>query len=254
MLQFSISDKFGNTPLLEAIRNGNDQVVDLLVRGGASLKIDDAGCFLCMIVAKRDCDLLKRVLANGINPNSRNYDYRTALHVAAAEGLYSMASLLLEAGGSVLSKDRYTCTICMYLHFHVYAKTKSKPVGKICWCRWGNSPIDEARMGGSKGLIKLLEAARNSEISNCGRRSEGASMEKKKCSVFAYHPWDPEGRKEGILMWVPNTMEELIIAAKIEFDLSDDSYCILSEDGAKILDINMVTGAQKLFLVNLGSR
>ncbi|XP_021909583.1 potassium channel SKOR-like isoform X2 [Carica papaya] len=224
-LDVNIADKFGNTPLLEAIRNGNDQVVDLLVRGGASLKIDDAGCFLCMIVAKRDCDLLKRVLANGINPNSKNYDYRTALHVAAAEGLYSMASLLLEAGGSVLSKDR-----------------------------WGNSPIDEARMGGNKGLIKLLEAARNSEISNCGRRSEGASMEKKKCSVFAYHPWDPEGRKEGILMWVPNTMEELIIAAKIEFDLSDDSYCILSEDGAKILDINMVTGAQKLFLVNLGSR
>jgi ankyrin repeat protein len=46
-------------------------------------------------------------LASGINPNAKNYDLRTPLHLAASEGLYSMAELLLEAGSSVLSKDRY---------------------------------------------------------------------------------------------------------------------------------------------------
>ncbi|XP_021803162.1 potassium channel SKOR-like isoform X2 [Prunus avium] len=131
-----ISDKFGNTPLLEAIKNGHDQVASLLVKAGASLTIDDAGEFLCITVARRNLDLLKRLLANDINPNAKNYDQRTALHVAASEGLYPMAEFLLEAGASVLSKDR-----------------------------WGRTPLDEARIGGNKKLIKLLEVARASQLS-----------------------------------------------------------------------------------------
>ena len=105
-LNFSI-DKFGNTPLLEAIKNGHDHLAALLVKGGASLNIDDAGSFLCMAVAKGDSDFLKRVLSNGIDPNSRDYDHRTPLHIAASEGLYLMAKLLIEAGASVFTKDRY---------------------------------------------------------------------------------------------------------------------------------------------------
>ncbi|CAL9031743.1 unnamed protein product [Prunus brigantina] len=131
-----ISDKFGNAPLLEAIKNGHDQVASLLVKAGASLTIDDAGEFLCITVARRNLDLLKRLLANDINPNAKNFDQRTALHVAASEGLYPMADFLLEAGSSVLSKDR-----------------------------WGRTPLDEARIGGNKKLIKLLEVARASQLS-----------------------------------------------------------------------------------------
>lgn len=99
-------DKFGNTPLLEAIKNGNDRVASLLVKEGAFLNIDDTGSFLCTAVAKGDSDFLKRILSNGVNPNSKDYDQRTPLHVAASEGLYMMAKLLLEAGASVFSKDR----------------------------------------------------------------------------------------------------------------------------------------------------
>lgn len=101
------TDKFGNTPLLEAIKCGHDGVTSLLVKEGASLNVDDAGSFLCTAVARGDSDFLKRVLSNGVDPNSRDYDHRTPLHVAASEGLYLMAKLLLEAGASVFTKDRY---------------------------------------------------------------------------------------------------------------------------------------------------
>ena len=93
--------------MLEAIKNGHDQVASSLVKAGAALNIDNAGDFLCMTIARRDLDLLKRILANGIHPNAKNYDLRTPLHLAASEGLYTVAELLLEAGASVLSKDRY---------------------------------------------------------------------------------------------------------------------------------------------------
>ncbi|KAJ6748958.1 hypothetical protein OIU79_029946 [Salix purpurea] len=40
---------------------------------------------------------------------------------------------------------------------------------------WGNTPLDEARIGGNKDLIKLLEAARASQIAD--------DMQRMKCSV-----------------------------------------------------------------------
>ena len=99
-------DNFGNTPLLEAIKNGHENVASLLISEGASLQIDDAGNYLCMVVIKGDSDLLRRLLSRGIDPNSRDYDERTPLHVAASQGLYLMAKFLLDAGASVFSKDR----------------------------------------------------------------------------------------------------------------------------------------------------
>lgn len=79
----------------------------MLTNAGASLTIDETGNFLCNTVARRDIDLLKKVLTKEINPNVKNYDHRTPLHIAASEGLYPMAELLLDAGASVFSKDRY---------------------------------------------------------------------------------------------------------------------------------------------------
>ncbi|XVF50404.1 hypothetical protein PTKIN_Ptkin04bG0097400 [Pterospermum kingtungense] len=226
-VDINILDKLGNTPLVEAIKHGHDQVRSLLVQAGALLAMDDAGGFLCTTVARRDLDLLKRALAGGIDPNAKSYDYRTALHVAASEGLFLVAKTLLEAGASVFSKDR-----------------------------WGNTPLDEARIGGYRTLIGLLEAARASEMTEFydGPQQIRGEMWKKKCTVFPFHPWhwqnEKEERREGVVLWVPQSMEELIKAATEHLECGHTVSCILSEDGAKILDTNMISYDQKLFLVN----
>ncbi|KAK7825798.1 potassium channel skor [Quercus suber] len=137
------TDYDGRSPLHVAASKGYEDITLFLIEqrvgvsiSGAAPTIDDAGSFLCMIVARRDFEFLKRVLSNGINPNAKNYDCRTPLHIAASEGLYSVAELLLEAGASVLSKDR-----------------------------WGNTALDDALIGGNKNLIKLLKVARTSQLS-----------------------------------------------------------------------------------------
>ncbi|CAI9276252.1 unnamed protein product [Lactuca saligna] len=85
------------------------------------VEIDDAGWFLCTSVARGDIDYIRRILSNGVDPNSKDYDFRTPLHMAASQGSYIIVNLLVEAGASVLSKDR-----------------------------WGNTPLDEGRMSGNK--------------------------------------------------------------------------------------------------------
>ncbi|GLJ12293.1 hypothetical protein SUGI_0188180 [Cryptomeria japonica] len=123
-------DKFGNTPLLEAVKGGHDRVASLLAENKASLILEDAGNFLCKVVASGNAEFLKRLLANGIDPNSKDYNYRTPLHMAAAEGLHLLAKILLDSGASVFAMDR-----------------------------WGNTPLDEGRKCGSKPLIQMLEEA-----------------------------------------------------------------------------------------------
>lgn len=101
------SDNFGNTPLLEAVKHGHDRVASLLHSKGAKLHLKDAGSQLCAAVARGDSDFIRRILNYGVDPNSSDYDHRTPLHIAAADGLYSIAKILLEAGASVFAIDRY---------------------------------------------------------------------------------------------------------------------------------------------------
>ncbi|XP_021830942.1 potassium channel SKOR [Prunus avium] len=223
-VDINIKDTFGNTPLLEAIKNGNDQVSSLLIKEGASLKMDNAGSFICTAITKGDSDFIKRLLSNGIDPNSKDYDHRTPLHVAASEGLYMMAKLLLEAGASVFSKDR-----------------------------WGNTPLDEGQMCGNKNLIKLLEEAKVTQLTESPYRAQELTdkMHPKKCTVFPFHPWEgKEQRRPGIVLWVPTTIQELIKKATELLEFSSGSFIILSEDGGKFLDVDLINDGQKLYVVS----
>lgn len=74
-------------------------------------------------------------------------------------------------------------------------------------------------------------------------------MQRKKCIIFPFDPWHTnEDRRQGIVLWVPQTTEELIKTAMQQFKFSG-VYCILSENGGKIIDVDMISDGAKLFLV-----
>jgi hyperpolarization activated cyclic nucleotide-gated potassium channel 4 len=92
--------------LLEAVQQGHGRVATLLFTKGAKLNLENAGSRLCMAVSKGDSEFIQGALAYGADPNSKDYDQRNPLHIAAAEGLYMMAKLLVDAGASVFATDR----------------------------------------------------------------------------------------------------------------------------------------------------
>lgn len=73
---------------------------------------------------------------------------------------------------------------------------------------------------------------------------------KKRCTIFPFHPWDDkEDRREGVVLWVPQSIDELIKVAMKHLKISNGS-CILSQDGGQILYVDMISNDEKLFLVS----
>ncbi|KAM0917953.1 hypothetical protein ACQ4PT_009343 [Festuca glaucescens] len=220
-----VTDKFGNTPLLEAVKEGHDQVATLLFSQGAKLNLENCGSHLCMAVSKGDSDFVRRALAYGADPDSKDYDHRTPLHIAAAEGLYMMAKMLVDAGASVFTTDR-----------------------------WGTTPLDEGRKYGRRPLMMLLEQAKADELSKFPARGDEVrdTLHPRRCSVFPNHPWDTDSeREEGVVLWIPHTIDGLIRSAQEKLSLSSSCLRLLGEDGARVQDVNMVHDGQKLYLIGV---
>lgn len=72
---------------------------------------------------------------------------------------------------------------------------------------------------------------------------------RRKCTVFPFHRSTEEKRRQGIIEWVPESMDELVKRAVERLNCPNGEYSILSEDGAKIMDVDMIDSGQKLFLV-----
>ena len=103
----------GSTALLEAVKNGNEETMELLFEYQAELCMPEslAASVLCQAVFDGDMMLLKRLLKAGIEVNAADYDKRTAAHIAAAEGNVAAIRVLAEHGADLTRKDRWKNTV-----------------------------------------------------------------------------------------------------------------------------------------------
>lgn len=61
--------------------------------------------------------------------------------------------------------------------------------------------------------------------------------------MFPYHPRDPlENRNEGVMLWIPHTIEELINSSQELLNCSVSR--LISEKGGKILPVGSITDDQ----------
>ena len=86
--EVNAKDRWGGTPLRDAVREGHTSVATMLHAAGGELGYDEveASGSLCELAKQGSRDLLEIMLKCGVHANAKDYDARTALHLAASEG------------------------------------------------------------------------------------------------------------------------------------------------------------------------
>ncbi|KAJ8613654.1 hypothetical protein CTAYLR_003139 [Chrysophaeum taylorii] len=124
----NVMDRWGNTPLVDAVKNLHELPAKILFESGASLTHDYACSLLCDAALRGDAPFLQLLHECGTHVQDCDYDQRTALHLAAAEGQLVSVDFLIFAKADVTFEDR-----------------------------WGNSPIDDAIRCGHLEVARLLQ-------------------------------------------------------------------------------------------------
>jgi len=105
----NIQDNYKNTPLNDAVRHKHDTfAADLRKYGASPLSLPgyEIGVLMCTFAYEGNKDQLERMLINGVNVNTPDYDNRTALHLAASKGYVELVEFLLEHRADVNVTDR----------------------------------------------------------------------------------------------------------------------------------------------------
>ena len=155
-------DRWGGTPLDDAVRHEHKEVIKYLVNIGAKrANVDTSSTALCDAAAKGDINGLREIQAVGGDMNLGDYDKRTAMHLAASEGMMEVIVALVDELGAGHS-----------------------PVD-----RWGGTPLDDAlRQGHSevamyllaKGAVRNVQAENDTAAALCQAASKGDIDELKK--------------------------------------------------------------------------
>uniref|UniRef100_I3KW93 asparaginase n=1 Tax=Oreochromis niloticus TaxID=8128 RepID=I3KW93_ORENI len=103
-------DRYGDTPLCNAVRFRRKEVVKLLRKTGAHFsrhELEEAGTEMCSLAANGDMDGLEIWSLAGADLNQPGYDGQTAIQVAQAIGKKDVVAFLLR----LMSKKSKVCSV-----------------------------------------------------------------------------------------------------------------------------------------------
>ena len=151
-------DGFGETALLKAVKRRDNDIVKLLLDKGANPGVKDRNGNTALLYAAGggNVEVIRLLLAKG----ARDSVDGMALHGAALNGQAEVVKLLLENGGNIESKDRFGCTPLL-----VAAKEgKAEAVKQLldggakieATDDQGRTPLHAAAQRASTEVVKLL--------------------------------------------------------------------------------------------------
>ena len=136
-------DRWHQTPLNEAFKLNLTECARILRENGAIVTNKQIGYKLCKLAAEGNISELNKIAEAGTDLTIGDYDCRTAIHLAAANGHLKIVEFLLANGVKLNCKDRY-----------------------------GNTPLDDATMSKNTEVVNFIQKKLSIENSNSGNANE----------------------------------------------------------------------------------
>ena len=124
-------DRFGRTPLHEAVLNAKDDVIGLLRARNARLLLPRPAEILCHAASTGDIPLIRRYCDAGVDINATDYDKRSCLMLAAAHGNLPLCTFLLSRGANKFLKDRWGHAPFHELRRYGHDKNNESPLSTL---------------------------------------------------------------------------------------------------------------------------
>ena len=102
-------DRWGGTPLRDALRHGHSNVMTMLIGAGGKLlmEMSELAHQMCSLASEGKADRLVDLLECGADVNTANFDGRTSLHVASTEGHKAVVEALTRWKAIPDASDRW---------------------------------------------------------------------------------------------------------------------------------------------------
>lgn len=157
-------DEYGDTPLHKAKTFGHKDLAELLLAKGADVNAKTKYGWTPLHTAASSGykDFVELFLAKGADVNAKNEDGYTPLHRAAEQGEKDVAELLLAKGADVNAINNYWWT-----PLHKAADSGRKDIAELLLSKGadinaknnhGNTPLQTAASSGQTDIVDLLKA------------------------------------------------------------------------------------------------
>ncbi|XP_078225932.1 ankyrin repeat domain-containing protein 6 isoform X19 [Callithrix jacchus] len=192
--------KHGRTPLHLAANKGHLPVVQILLKAGCDLDVQDDGdqTALHRATVVGNTEIISALIREGCALDRQDKDGNTALHEASWHGFSQSAKLLVKAGANVLARNKAGDTA-----LHVAAALNHKKVAKILLeagadttivNNAGQTPLETARYHNNPEVALLLTKAPQGSVSAGDTPSSEQAVPRKEEGKEEFLSASPEPR------------------------------------------------------------
>ncbi|KAF5733502.1 potassium channel AKT2/3 [Tripterygium wilfordii] len=228
-----LRDINGNTALWDAIASKHHSIFNILYHCAAITDPHIAGDLLCTAAKRNDPTVMKELLKQGLNVDSKNHQGSTAVQIALAENNVDMVYLLVMNGADVVNTNTYDFS--------------STTLNEMLQKREIGHRISVTDPMPNEVLLRKLEEENERNFDSFDARNYP------RVSIYRGHP---VFRREtgcvasGRLIRLPKSLQELKNIAGEKFGFDASNAMVTNEEGAEIDSIEVIRDNDKLFIVD----